>query len=103
MGMNFQPTAGSSKPHVGAGVLTCPAERSSANVLSCETVEFEMLHAQASCARPPRWGHLGLRVIALATAFVTTTCIAQAQSSSQTIHRHKVTVDDPSSPPELIQ
>ena len=96
--MDNQPTAGSSNAYVGAGVLTCPAERSSANVANGEIAEFETIPAQASCARPPRWGHLGLRVILLVTAFA-----VQAQTQGKTVRHHKVAVDDPSSPPELIQ
>jgi Flp pilus assembly protein TadD len=47
----------------------------------------------------------GLRVIALGMviAFGPTAGMGQAQSSSQTVRHHKMAVDDPSSPPELIQ
>jgi tetratricopeptide (TPR) repeat protein len=47
----------------------------------------------------------GLRLIALGmvVAFAPAAGVGQAQSSSQTVRHHKVAVDDPSSPPELIQ
>ena len=61
-----------------------------------------MAPAQASFTRPPARGRPGLRVIVLVTAVVTT-CIAQAPSSGKTVRHHKVAVDDPSSPPELVQ
>src|SRR5882724_4711901 len=94
--MDNQPTAGSSTAYVGAGVLTWPAERSSATVAS--STSAQMIPASASCARPRRWGHLGLRVIVLVTALA-----VQAQTPRKTVRHHKVAVDDPSSPPELIQ
>ncbi len=101
MEMDNQPTAESSIAHVGAGVLTCPAEHSSANVAS--TAQFGAIPAAMSFARPPRQGCLGLCVIALLTALAAATGTVQAQSSSKTVRHHKVAVEDPSSPPELIQ
>ena len=93
-----QPTAESKGAYVGAGVPTCPAERSSANVESA--THFGMIPDQASCACPPRRGRLGRRVIVLVIALALD---AQAQGSGKTVRHHKVAVDDPSSPPELIQ
>ena len=95
MEMDYQPTAGSSTARVGAGVPTCPAERSSAK--DAGRRENKTL---ASHARLPRWGHPGLRLIAIIAAFALS---VQAQSSSKTVRHHKVAVDDPSSPPELLQ
>ena len=45
-----QPTAGSSNAHVGAGALTRPAERSSADVVSA--AQFEAKTWRAALARP---------------------------------------------------
>jgi tetratricopeptide (TPR) repeat protein len=53
-----------------------------------------------SSARLPRRGRLGLRVIVLVMVFALS---AQAQTTSKTVRHHKVAVDDPSSPPELLQ
>jgi tetratricopeptide (TPR) repeat protein len=98
MEMDYQPTAGSSTAHVGAGVPTYPAERSSANVAS--KTQFEGICEPANSARPPRRGRLGLRLMAMIAAFALS---VHAQSSSKTVRHHKVAVDDPSSPPELLQ
>ena len=100
MEMGRKKMADSSTAHVGAGALTRPAEPSSAE--GGRDTQFED-PAPASCARPPRRGRLGLRVMVLLTAFASTTGVAQIGSSSKTVHHHKVAVDDPSSPPELIQ
>ncbi len=100
METDYQPTAESSKAHVGAGVLTCPAERSSARGLS--SGHFEMAPAQASSARPPGRGRPGLRGIVLVTIFALT-AIGLAQTAGKAVRHHKVAVDDPSSPPELVQ
>jgi tetratricopeptide (TPR) repeat protein len=97
--MEYQPTAGSSAAHVGAGALTRPAERSSADVASGKVFEISI---SASCARLPGRGRPGLRVIVLIIVMALALG-AQAQSSSKTVRHHKVAVDDPSSPPELIQ
>src|ERR1700694_438922 len=83
MEMDYQQTAESSKTHVGAGAA-----------------EFEAIPDLASSARLPRRGRLGLRAIALVMVFALS---AQAQTTSKTVRHHKVAVDDPSSPPELIQ
>jgi tetratricopeptide (TPR) repeat protein len=91
MEMNSPPMGVNSTP-AGAGFLTCPAERSSAVLMA----------APASCPRPRRWGHLGLRVLILLTV-LTLADIALAQSTGKTVRHHKVEVEDPSSPPELIQ
>ena len=93
-----QPTAESKGAYVGAGVPTCPAGLSPANVENA--THFGMIPGQGSCARPPRRGRLGLRVIVLVIALALD---AQAQGSGKTVRHHKVAVDDPSSPPELIQ
>jgi len=54
----------------------------------------------ASCARPPRRGRLGLRVLLVVAAL---TIWAGAQTSGKAVRHHKGEVDDPSSPPELIR
>src|ERR1700681_941357 len=100
MEMDYQPTAASKRPNVGAGVPTCPAERGSASVASCRHVEPDMLPNPPSSARLPRRGRLALRAIALVMVFALS---AQAQTTSKTVRHHKVAVDDPSSPPELLQ
>src|SRR5271165_1755512 len=97
METDHQPTAGSNAAHVGAGAPARPAERSSANVRSGKS---EVLGIQASCARPPGRGRPGLRVIVLVAALALG---ARAQTTAPTVRHHKVAVDDPSSPPELIQ
>ena len=83
-----------------AGVLARPAERSSAVVDSVANAQGE---TQASSARPPRRGRPGLRVALVATAFILTYTFATAQTTGKTVRQHKVEVEDPSSPPELIQ
>src|SRR5258707_10927772 len=93
-----QSTAVNKHAYVGAGVPTCPAEPSSANVE--RATHFGVIPDQASCARPPIRRSLGLRVIVLVIALALD---AQAQGSGKTVRHHKVAVDDPSSPPELIQ
>ncbi len=91
-------TAGSSKAHVGAGDPTRPAERSSA--IAGRRAESDA-NRWARCARPLRRGCLGLRVIVLLSIFAfASSGLAQ---TGKTIRHHKVAVDDPSSPPELIQ
>ena len=95
-----QQTAVSSTVHVGAGAPARPAERSSANVASAE--HLGMIPNSANPARPPGRGRSGLRVIAVLTLFALTGS-AQAQNSGKTVRHHKVAVEDPSSPPELIQ
>jgi tetratricopeptide (TPR) repeat protein len=93
-------TAESNHAHVGAGVPTCPAERSSAVLASVPKEAFQVSGKQASCARPPRRGRLGLRVLLLVSTLAT---LVAAQTAGKTVRHHKVEVDDPSSPPELIQ
>src|SRR5713101_3477248 len=77
-----------SHAHLGTGVPTRPAERRSV--------------VQASSA-PPRPGRPGLRGLLIATALVLASSLAPAQTTGKTVRHHKVEVDDPSSPPELIQ
>src|SRR6202162_1024877 len=98
--MEYQATGGSSTAHAGSAALTRQAERSSADVASGTVLEISI---SASCARPPgrRW-RPGLRLIALIIV-IALALGARAQSSSKTVRHHKVAVDDPSSPPELIQ
>ncbi len=97
MEMDCPQTAGSSEANVEAGVLTCPAGRSSAVVAGIA----RQRETRASSARPPRRGRLGLRVILLVAALPT---FAPAQTTTgKTVRRHQVAVEDPSSPPELIQ
>src|SRR5450432_207807 len=98
--MEYQQTAGSSTAHVGAGALARPAGGSSAKVENAAL--FGMIPSSASSARLPGRGRPGLRVIVLVAVFVFALG-AQGQSSSKTVRHHAVTVDDPSSPPELIQ
>src|SRR6266853_4093771 len=93
-----QSTAVNKHAYVGAGVPTCPAEPSSANVE--RATNYGVIPDQASCARPPIRRSLGLRVIVLAIALALD---VQAQGSGKTVRHHKDAVDDPSSPPELIQ
>jgi tetratricopeptide (TPR) repeat protein len=100
MEMDYQPTAESSKTHGRAGALTRPAKRSSANMAGA--ADFEAIPNSASCAHPPGRGHPGLRVIVWFTMFALTGS-ALAQTTGKTVRHHKVAVDDPSSPPELIQ
>ena len=92
-------TAASSNGWVGAGALTRPAERSSA-VLAAR---FGELSSLAGSARLPGRGRPGLRVICISAilAFVVGTGVAQ--TTGKTVRHHKVEVEDPSSPPELIQ
>ena len=94
------PTAVSSTARAGAGVPTCPAECSSANVATA--TQFATVPGLASSARPPRRGRLGLGGLVLFTVF-TLPGSALAQNSGKTVRHHKVAVEDPSSPPELIQ
>jgi Flp pilus assembly protein TadD len=90
-------TVVSSTVYVGAGAPARPAERSSANVESA--TQFGMIPNSASSARPPGWGRPGLRVAMLVMAFA----LGALGQAGKTVRHHKVTVDDPSSPPELIQ
>ncbi len=95
-----QPTVGSRTTHVEAGVLTCPAERRAADVAG--TTQFGMITGSAGSARPPGRGRPGLRVIVLLTMFGLAGS-GIAQTSGKTVRHHKIPVEDPSSPPELIQ
>ena len=96
--MDYPRTAASrSITNGGAGVLARPAERSSAVVLARQFGELSL----ASSARLPGRGRPGLRVILLVAALAT---FAPAQTTTgKTVRHHKVEVEDPSSPPELIQ
>lgn len=96
--MDNQPTAASSSARVGAGAPARPAEHSSAKVASASLVE--VIPNSASSASPPGRGRPGLHVVVLVLAVALG---AQAQSSGKTARHHKVAVEDPSSPPELIQ
>ena len=102
MEMATNGAAGIDKAHVGAGVLTCPAEQSSV-VLPFQTGTSHQPSQPASCARHPRRGRLGLRVLLITTAIVLTSSFALTQTAGKTVRHHKVAVEDPSSPPELIQ
>ncbi len=102
METDCQPTAASSMVRVGAGALTRPAERSSAEVFGA-SVQFHTISALASCARLPRQGRLGLRVACIFAFLALVTGTTVAQTTGKTVRHHKVEVDDPSSPPELIQ
>src|SRR5690242_15245631 len=104
METDCQPTAGSSAAScAGAGVVTCPAERSSAILGDVEIASFEAVPVPASCARPPRRGRLGLRTSCIFMLLALAAATAVAQTSGTTVRHHKVAVEDPSSPPELIQ
>jgi tetratricopeptide (TPR) repeat protein len=83
---------------VGACVLTCPAERSSANVAS--SAKFGMIPTRASSTRLAGPGHPGVGVLLIIVVLVLG---ASGQTTSQTVRHHKVAVEDPSSPPELVQ
>jgi tetratricopeptide (TPR) repeat protein len=84
--------------HVGAGVLACPAERSSATLANIATEPL-----QAICACPPGRGRLRLRLLVIFIIIALGAGIASAQSSGKTVRHHRVEVEDPSSPPELIK
>ncbi len=93
------PTAVSSRAHVGAGAPARPAERSSANVASARL--FEVIPSAASSGRRLGRGRPTLGVIVLVIAMaLALNALGQA---GKTVRHHKVAVDDPSSPPELIQ
>src|SRR5437016_10543609 len=92
-----------SAAHVGVGVHTRPAERSSAGVSGIAFEQFQAIEAPASCAGPPGRGRPGLRVLLVATAFVFASSFASGQTTGKTVRHHKVEVEDPSSPPQLIQ
>jgi tetratricopeptide (TPR) repeat protein len=100
MEMDYQPTAESSNAHTGAGALARPAEHSSASAANCTPVT--MIPNSASSSRPPGRGRPGLSVIVLVTTFALAG-LALAQTTGKTVRHHKVAVDDPSSPPELLQ
>jgi tetratricopeptide (TPR) repeat protein len=93
-------TAENNHAHVGAGVPTCPAEQSSAALAQIPKEAFQVSRKKASCARPPRRGRLVLRVLLVIATLAT---LVAAQTAGKTVRHHKVEVDDPSSPPELIQ
>jgi tetratricopeptide (TPR) repeat protein len=91
----------SKNARAGAGVLPRPAERSS-EVSVCGTVQLATIPALVSCAHTPRRGRLSLCGFCLLTILALLST-AGAQTSGKTARHHKVAVDDPSSPPELIQ
>ncbi len=82
--------------HVAAGAFARPAEQSSA-VFSAQ---FEKLPAMTASARLPGRGRPGLHVLVIVAALAG---FATAQTTGKTMRHHKVEVEDPSSPPELIQ
>ncbi len=82
---------------VGADVPIRPAERSSAASATNGTEP-----PPASCSRPPRRRYPGPRVLFTFTMLAIAS-IALAQTTGKTVRHHKVEVEDPSSPPELIQ
>ncbi len=94
-----QQTAVSSTAHVGAGASARPAERSSANVASA--TQFGMIPSTASYASPSGRRRPGLRVLVL--VIVLAFALSALAQSGKTVRHHKVAVEDPSSPPELIQ
>ena len=88
---------------VGAGVPTRPAEQSSVVFAAVALARFRTTFPPASCARPPRPGRLGLRWLWIATVLALASSFASAQTAGKTVRHHKVEVEDPSSPPELIR
>ncbi len=88
---------------VGAGVPTRPAEQSSVVFAAVALARFRTTFPPASCARPPRPGRLGLRWLWIATVLVLASSFASAETTGKTVRHHKVEVEDPSSPPELIR
>ena len=82
---------------VGADVPIRPAERSSAASATNGTEP-----PPASCSRPPRRRYPGPRMLFTFTMLAIAS-IALAQTTGKTVRHHKVEVEDPSSPPELIQ
>jgi tetratricopeptide (TPR) repeat protein len=84
---------GTTHGHVGAGAPTRPAERSSAVLMADLT----------GSARPSGRGRPGLRSLFIVTLLALVADIALAQTTGKTVRHHKVEVEDPSSPPELIQ
>ena len=97
MEMDNQPTAESSIARVGAGAPARPAERSSAQG---SYTNSPAKNTSASSSRLPGRGRPGLRVLLLVAVLALS---AHAQVSGKTVRHHKVAVDDPSSPPELVQ
>src|SRR5262245_2254268 len=104
--------------HVGAGVPTGPAEQSSAGFFcqaqaavwgghSCPpplNLEATRVWVEETflCGMPGR-GRPGLRVMCILTIVALAFAIASAQTTGKTVRHHKVQVEDPSSPPELLQ
>jgi tetratricopeptide (TPR) repeat protein len=86
MEMEYQQTAGSSAVHVGAGGM-----------------QFDAGTNLARSARLLGRGCPGLRVVVLITSVAISIGVSKAQTTSKTVRHHKVAVDDPSSPPELLQ
>ena len=99
MEMDYPPTAESKNARVGAGALARPAERSSADVgLSSDNFERFRTGELRSPARTRASGPTcDLPITALPSSR------RRPQDSGKTVRHHKVAVDDPSSPPELIQ
>jgi tetratricopeptide (TPR) repeat protein len=100
MEMDCQLTGASNSAHAGAAPPTRPAKRSSAVVARVPATPYRAIPASASHTRLPRRGRLGLHLILFVAAVAGSTT---AQTSSSTVRHHKVAVEDPSSPPELIQ
>lgn len=96
--MDNQPTAESKNAYVGVGAPVRPAERSSAD--EGTGTKLAEQNTPASCARPSGRGRPALRVLLLITACAVG---AQAQVSGKTVRHQKVAVEDPASPPELVQ
>jgi tetratricopeptide (TPR) repeat protein len=92
-----------SNAHVAAGAPTRPAERGSAGVSGIASEQFQAIDTPASCARLPGRRRPGLCVLLVATAFVFTSSFTLAQTTGKTVRHHRVEVEDPSSPPQLIQ
>jgi tetratricopeptide (TPR) repeat protein len=91
-------TAVSSTTRVGVGAPARPAERSSANAWNASLLG--MIPRSARAARPPGRGRPGLCVFVL--VIVIAFALSAPGQSGKTVRHHKVAVDDPSSPPELI-
>ncbi len=83
---------------VGAGVLSYQAVRSSATLANVAT---EALQSICACPLGPR--SVRLRVLFILMVIAVGAHNAPAQSSGKTVRHHRVEVEDPSSPAELIQ
>jgi len=97
-------TAVTKDPRVGAGVPTCRAEQSLATAIGIVRQDRTSWALPGSARSPRRKGLcLLLVLIAAVLPFIADFAPAQSSTSGKTVRHHKVAVEDPSSPPELIQ